>query len=301
MFLLVCVLNSSPPFAASFLSFQFFLSIRCFHFAPLVSTFLSSSFTSSFRSFTSCSSPYVLPPVSLVHPVRFPVHVVETRPFRLLLFPLVWTLAAFQLLFLPFRFKSYLPFATSFLSFQLPPSNRYFIFRFNASIPFICSFLSFQVVHVVRSVHSFHFLTLASRSFSCSLRCNLPISFVTSILWFQIMRSLLLTLSLWLLPSFAKTFDLFVSTLPFHSSLAAVSTGNGKFGKETARGTFLFKVARRAATRLVFAPQAATCVHLPPLSATRMAASGWWLQLAAGGVVAFLHFKYRVFCDLKES
>ena len=78
----------------------------------------------------------------LLHPVRLPVCFVATCLFRLLL-PLVSTLAIRSLL-LPFRFNSFLPFATSLLSFQLFPFIRYslpfVIFRFNASRSFTSSF-----------------------------------------------------------------------------------------------------------------------------------------------------------------
>ena len=117
-------LNSSLPFATSFLSFQHVstlpfhsllpllsLSFQRFHLGHLPFPFVSQGvhLVTSFHSF------------QLVHPVRLPIRFVATRPFHLLL--------------LSFGFHSCISFVASSLSFQLFPSVRYVI-PFVSTLPF---------------------------------------------------------------------------------------------------------------------------------------------------------------------
>ena len=175
-------LNSSLPFATSFLSFQLFPSIRYFHFFPFVSSLPSGSFTFSFH-FTRCSSRYVLPFVSTRTSRSFTYSfrcnssissVTSFLWFPLLhfircFFPFISTLP-FRSLRHSFRFNSSLPFVTSFV-------------RFSASIPFVYLFFRFKSFIALGPPIRFNSITLTSRSFTCLLCCcNSSISFATSFL-----------------------------------------------------------------------------------------------------------------------
>ena len=182
-------LNVSFPFIVSFLSFQLNVSF------PFIASFLSFRLflsTRYFRPFVPC-----LIFRSLLLPFVSTLRVVSTLRFRSLRlsFRVTCTMRYFA------RFKSYIPFVSSSLSFQLfpavcsvlpsdlilPLSSQLFLsvrcvlsfmssllfhlllpfFRINSYVLFVSFFLPFQLVLSIRCVCAFVFLSFQFSSSIC--------------------------------------------------------------------------------------------------------------------------------------